>query len=150
MLVDVSRASGSSIIAIGHETKDGTMAGPSVARHEVDTLLVFEHIEMKANGTPGKKADAQTGWIRLRADGKNRDGDTAATWIYRMTEHGLIGAEELGDVEEEGSSKNRRSDRKVAGSAKGSKSKDREDQKGRLERAVRSESRRRTPEVQTR
>jgi predicted ATP-dependent serine protease len=150
MLVEVSRASGSSIIAIGHETKDGSMAGPSVARHEVDTLLVFRHIEMKKDGTPGKNSDIQTGWIRLQADGKNRDGDTAATWIYRMTERGLIGAEEIGDAEEEGSPKNRGSDRKVAGSPKGTKGKDRQDQKGRMERAVRSEARRRTSEIQTR
>lgn len=99
MLVQAAREAGTSIIAIGHETKEGRMAGPSVARHEVDTLLAFEHVEIKKDGKPGKRSDIQTGWIRLRADGKNRDGDTQANAIYKMTEHGLVSAEEAYDQE---------------------------------------------------
>jgi DNA repair protein RadA/Sms len=101
MLADVARTTGRSIIAIGHETKDGSMAGPSIARHEVDTLLAMEHVEIDEDGNPGKKADKQTGWVRLRADGKNRDGDTSATAIYRMTEKGLVGVDELDQFQED-------------------------------------------------
>lgn len=95
MLADVARTTGRSIIAIGHETKDGSMAGPSIARHEVDTLLAMEHVEVDEDGNPGERAEKQTGWVRLRADGKNRDGDTSATAIYRMTDMGLVGVDDL-------------------------------------------------------
>ena len=101
MLADVARTTGRSIIAIGHETKDGSMAGPSIARHEVDTLLAMEHVEIDEDGNPGKKADKQTGWVRLRADGKNRDGDTSATAIYRMTDMGLVGVDDLSEYQDE-------------------------------------------------
>jgi len=102
LLADVARTTGRSIVAIGHETKDGRMAGPSIARHEVDTLLAMEHVEMLKDGTAGKKSETQTGWVRLRADGKNRDGDTNATAIYKMTDQGLIGLEELKEMTDEG------------------------------------------------
>lgn len=102
LLADVARTTGRSIVAIGHETKDGRMAGPSIARHEVDTLLAMEHVEMLKDGTAGKKSEIQTGWVRLRADGKNRDGDTNATAIYRMTDRGLIGLQELQAMIENG------------------------------------------------
>lgn len=94
LLIEASHNTGTSILAIGHETKDGRMAGPSVARHDVDTLLALEHIEVKKDGT-FKRSDVQTGWLRLRADGKNRDGDTSAVAVYKMTEHGLVGIEDL-------------------------------------------------------
>jgi len=117
LLIEASHATGTSVLAIGHETKDGRMAGPSVARHDVDTLLALEHMELKKDGS-FKRSDIQTGWVRLRADGKNRGGDTSAVAVYKMTEHGLIGIEDL-ELEDEadGSAENRKRPRKANGSA---------------------------------
>jgi len=156
MLADVARTTGRSIIAIGHETKDGSMAGPSIARHEVDTLLAMEHVEIDEDGNPGKKADKQTGWVRLRADGKNRDGDTSATAIYRMTEKGLVGVDELDQFQEDklqenraleekrneaaASAGSRRRPRKVDGDSGASRS-PKKAQATRVERAVPSKQR---------
>lgn len=149
MLVDAARATGTSIIAIGHETKDGRMAGPSVARHEVDTLLAFEHVDIKKDGTPGKRSDIPTGWIRLRADGKNRDGDASAIWVYRMTEHGLISTTEEKDDAKNRGPANRESDREDI-ECKAPARSSRKSSTGRLERKVRPKESRSSSEVRAR
>ena len=146
LLIEAAHTTGTSILAIGHETKDGRMAGPSVARHDVDTLLALEHIELKPDGSV-KRSDLQTGWLRLRADGKNRDGDTSAMSVYKMTEHGLVGAEELDD-EAERSAADRRRNRKANGGSgtKGSRGDAPEDG---VERKVRARARRSDRAVRT-
>jgi DNA repair protein RadA/Sms len=94
-LSNAARESGRiSGVAIGHMTKDGSLAGYSAARHQVDTLLVMEHVRAKTDGS-WEKAKSATGWIKLRSDGKNRDGYTSASAIYRMTERGPIGISEM-------------------------------------------------------
>lgn len=149
LLIEASHATGTSVLAIGHETKDGRMAGPSVARHDVDTLLALEHMELKKDGS-FKRSDIQTGWVRLRADGKNRDGDTSAVAVYKMTEHGLIGIEDL-ELEDEanGSAKDRKRHRKANGSppAKGQGSAASSE---RVEREVHSRTRRSARPVRSR
>ena len=63
------------VILIGHITKDGTIAGPKILEHMVDTVLQFE-------------GDRQHVYRILRAN-KNRFGSTAEIGIYEMQGSGL-------------------------------------------------------------
>jgi len=63
------------VFLIGHVTKDGTVAGPRVLEHIVDTVLYFE----------GEK-DLQ---IRILRAVKNRFGNTNELGLFEMTEDGL-------------------------------------------------------------
>jgi DNA repair protein RadA/Sms len=63
------------VILIGHITKDGTIAGPKILEHMVDTVLQFE-------------GDRNHVYRILRAH-KNRFGSTAELGIYEMLGDGL-------------------------------------------------------------
>ncbi|MDO6433756.1 DNA repair protein RadA [Flavitalea sp. BT771] len=65
------------VFLIGHITKDGTIAGPKVLEHMVDTVLQFE-------------GDRNYSYRLLRTL-KNRFGSTAELGIYEMTEDGMRG-----------------------------------------------------------
>jgi DNA repair protein RadA/Sms len=41
-LVSYAKGSGSTLVLVGHVTKDGQIAGPKVIEHMVDTVLYFE------------------------------------------------------------------------------------------------------------
>lgn len=69
------KETGRSVILIGHITKDGTLAGPKVLEHIVDTVLQFE-------------GDRQYLYRVLRGL-KNRFGSTAELGIYEMQSGGL-------------------------------------------------------------
>jgi len=70
-----SKLSSIPIILIGHITKDGTLAGPKVLEHMVDTVLQFE-------------GDRNYGYRIIRAV-KNRFGSTSELGIYEMNDKGL-------------------------------------------------------------
>ena len=74
-LLRFSKTSGIPILLIGHTTKDGTLAGPKVLEHIVDTVLQFE-------------GDRQYLYRVLRAL-KNRFGSTSELGIYEMQQGGL-------------------------------------------------------------
>ncbi|MEE9325890.1 MAG: DNA repair protein RadA [Cocleimonas sp.] len=61
----------------GHVTKEGTLAGPRVLEHMVDTVLYFE-------GDPG-------GRYRILRAVKNRFGAVNELGVFAMTEKGLVG-----------------------------------------------------------
>lgn len=63
------------IILIGHITKDGSIAGPKILEHMVDTVLQFE-------------GDRNHGYRILRSV-KNRFGSTSELGIYEMQSTGL-------------------------------------------------------------
>ncbi|MGA3014266.1 MAG: DNA repair protein RadA [Bacteroidales bacterium] len=63
------------IFLIGHITKDGSLAGPKILEHMVDTVLNFE-------------GDRNYGYRILRA-AKNRFGSTSELGIYEMLDSGL-------------------------------------------------------------
>lgn len=63
------------VFLIGHITKDGTIAGPKVLEHMVDTVLQFE-------------GDRHHGYRILRAT-KNRFGSTSELGIFEMINSGL-------------------------------------------------------------
>jgi DNA repair protein RadA/Sms len=64
------------IILVGHVTKEGTIAGPRVLEHMVDTVLYFE-------GERGHQ-------FRLLRGVKNRFGATDEIGVFEMTHTGLI------------------------------------------------------------
>lgn len=70
-----SKITGIPVFLIGHITKDGTLAGPKVLEHMVDTVLQFE-------------GDRNYGYRILRSL-KNRFGSTSELGIYEMNDTGL-------------------------------------------------------------
>ncbi|MBR1838390.1 MAG: DNA repair protein RadA [Bacteroidaceae bacterium] len=75
LLLRFAKESGTPVILIGHITKDGTIAGPKVLEHIVDTVLQFE-------------GDRHYFYRVLRV-GKNRFGSTNEIGIYEMRGDGL-------------------------------------------------------------
>lgn len=69
------------IFIIGHITKEGSIAGPRVLEHMVDTVLYFE-------GEASKE-------IRMLRGFKNRFGSTSEIGIFEMTQNGLISAKDI-------------------------------------------------------
>ncbi len=66
---------------IGHITKDGSIAGPRVLEHMVDTVLYFE-------------GDSNRELRVLRAI-KNRFGSTSEIAIFEMSKNGLLSAKDI-------------------------------------------------------
>ncbi|MFB1007736.1 MAG: DNA repair protein RadA [Sulfurospirillum sp.] len=66
---------------IGHITKEGSIAGPRVLEHMVDTVLYFE-------GDSSRE-------LRLLRGFKNRFGTTSEVGIFEMTKVGLISAKDV-------------------------------------------------------
>ena len=75
LLLKFAKESGIPIIIIGHITKEGTIAGPKILEHMVDTVLQFE-------------GDQHYMYRIVRAI-KNRFGSTAELGIYEMQQSGL-------------------------------------------------------------
>jgi len=69
------------IFIIGHITKEGSIAGPRVLEHMVDTVLYFE-------------GDSNRELRMLRAI-KNRFGSTSEVAIFEMTKEGLTSAKDI-------------------------------------------------------
>ncbi|MGB5821828.1 MAG: DNA repair protein RadA [Saonia sp.] len=74
-LIKFAKETNTPVILIGHITKDGTLAGPKILEHMVDTVLQFE-------------GDRNYVYRILRAL-KNRFGSTAELGIYEMQGNGL-------------------------------------------------------------
>ncbi len=69
------------IFIIGHITKEGSIAGPRVLEHMVDTVLYFE-------GDASRE-------LRLLRSFKNRFGSTSEVGIFEMTQEGLTSAKNV-------------------------------------------------------
>jgi DNA repair protein RadA/Sms len=74
-LMKYAKESGVPVFLIGHITKDGSLAGPKVLEHMVDTVLQFE-------------GDRHMAYRILRTT-KNRFGSTSELGIYEMNGTGL-------------------------------------------------------------
>ncbi len=74
-LMRYAKESGTPVFLIGHITKEGTLAGPKVLEHMVDTVLQFE-------------GDQHLAYRILRTT-KNRFGSTSELGIYEMQGSGL-------------------------------------------------------------
>jgi DNA repair protein RadA/Sms len=76
-LTRVAKGTGTTIILVGHVTKEGALAGPRVLEHMVDTVLYFE-------------GDTHSSFRLIRAF-KNRYGAVNELGVFAMTERGLKG-----------------------------------------------------------
>ena len=76
-LTRLAKQTGITIVLIGHVTKDGTLAGPRVLEHIVDTVLYFE-------------GDTHSSFRLVRAF-KNRFGAVNELGVFAMTDRGLKG-----------------------------------------------------------
>lgn len=76
-LTRLAKQHGIAIVLIGHVTKDGSLAGPRVLEHIVDTVLYFE-------------GDPQSSYRLVRAF-KNRFGAVNELGVFAMTDKGLRG-----------------------------------------------------------
>jgi DNA repair protein RadA/Sms len=74
-LIKFAKETATPVLLIGHITKEGSIAGPKVLEHMVDTVLQFE-------------GDRNHVYRILRAH-KNRFGSTNEIGIYEMQENGL-------------------------------------------------------------
>jgi len=74
-LVRYAKKSGAALFLVGHVTKEGTLAGPRVLEHMVDTVLYFE-------------GDSSSQFRMVRAI-KNRFGAVNELGVFAMTETGL-------------------------------------------------------------
>jgi DNA repair protein RadA/Sms len=78
-LVRYAKQSNTTILLVGHVTKEGALAGPRVLEHMVDTVLYFE-------------GEASNRFRCIRAV-KNRFGAVNELGIFAMTEKGVAGSE---------------------------------------------------------
>lgn len=76
VLMQLAKVQGVSIFIVGHVTKEGTVAGPRVLEHMVDTVLYFE-------------GDRHASYRILRGV-KNRFGATNEIGVFEMREAGLV------------------------------------------------------------
>ncbi len=76
-LVTAAKRYDIAIVLVGHVTKEGTLAGPRVLEHVVDTVLAFE----------GERHHA----LRLLRASKHRFGPTNELGLFEMVGEGLIG-----------------------------------------------------------
>ena len=79
VLIRAAKETGTSVILVGHVTKEGSIAGPKVLEHLVDVVLQFE-------------GDRYGGFKIVRA-AKNRFGSTNEAAIFEMFEEGLRAVE---------------------------------------------------------
>ncbi|MCM1090710.1 MAG: DNA repair protein RadA [Butyrivibrio sp.] len=75
VLLQLAKGLGVSVFIVGHVTKEGTVAGPRVLEHMVDTVLYFE-------------GDRYASYRILRSV-KNRFGSTNEIGVFEMREQGL-------------------------------------------------------------
>ncbi|MDX4038025.1 DNA repair protein RadA [Aliarcobacter skirrowii] len=80
-LMRKAKESNIAMFIIGHITKDGSIAGPRVLEHMVDTVLYFE-------GEASRE-------LRMLRGFKNRFGSTSEIGIFEMTAEGLISAKDI-------------------------------------------------------
>jgi len=79
VLLKIAKSMNVTIFIVGHVTKEGTVAGPRVLEHMVDTVLYFE-------------GDRHASYRVLRGV-KNRFGSTNEIGVFEMREEGLVQVE---------------------------------------------------------
>ena len=79
VFMQLAKGLGITIFIVGHVTKEGTVAGPRVLEHMVDTVLYFE-------------GDRHASYRILRGV-KNRFGSTNEIGVFEMQQNGLVEVE---------------------------------------------------------
>ncbi len=82
-LVEAAKRHGVSVLLIGHVTKEGTIAGPRVLEHVVDTVLSFD--------------GERHGELRFLRAVKHRFGPTNDVGIFEMVAEGLVAVADPSD-----------------------------------------------------
>ena len=72
---NLCKANGIAVFFVAHVTKEGTIAGPKIIEHMVDTVIYFEQ---------------ETVGVRLIRSVKNRFGSVDEIGIFQMTDKGLV------------------------------------------------------------
>ncbi|MBI5630879.1 MAG: DNA repair protein RadA [Elusimicrobia bacterium] len=80
-ILRVAKKTGAVVFLLGHVTKDGTLAGPKVLEHIVDTVLYFDT----------ERHDL----LRVLRAQKNRFGPTDEVGLFEMNEKGLAEVQDL-------------------------------------------------------
>lgn len=80
-LMRLAKETGMAIFIIGHITKEGSIAGPRILEHMVDTVLYFE-------GDSSQE-------LRILRGFKNRFGPTSEIGVFEMKAEGLISAKDI-------------------------------------------------------
>lgn len=75
-LRELAKLTGITVFLIGHVTKEGTIAGPRVLEHIVDTVLYLEGEHFQS--------------YRLLRSVKNRYGATSEVGVFEMQERGMV------------------------------------------------------------
>ena len=75
ILMNIAKTKNITILVIGHVTKDGSIAGPKILEHMVDTVIYFEGDKYKS--------------YRMLRSMKNRFGNTSEVGIFEMHSNGL-------------------------------------------------------------
>lgn len=83
-LMYIAKRKGITVIVIGHVTKDGTIAGPRILEHMVDTVLYIE----------GEKFST----YRIVRSVKNRFGSTNEIGLFNMQNIGLVEVKNMSEV----------------------------------------------------
>lgn len=78
-LLKIAKGNNIAIFIVGHVTKEGTVAGPRVLEHMVDTVLYFEGDRFAS--------------YRILRSVKNRFGSTNEIGVFEMREEGLVEVE---------------------------------------------------------
>jgi len=76
-LMRIAKSRGITFFLIGHVTKEGTLAGPKVLEHIMDTVLYFE----------GERTEN----FKILRSVKNRFGSVQEVGVFEMTEEGIFG-----------------------------------------------------------
>ncbi len=79
-LMRLAKSEGIAILLVGHVTKEGSIAGPRVLEHMVDTVLQFEGDRFQA--------------FRVLRALKNRFGSTNEVGVFEMTGRGMVEVED--------------------------------------------------------
>src|SRR5919206_1336394 len=79
-LMRIAKSEGIAVFLVGHVTKEGSIAGPRVLEHMVDTVLQFEGDRFQA--------------FRILRALKNRFGSTNEVGVFEMTGRGMVEVED--------------------------------------------------------
>ncbi|WP_045234197.1 AAA family ATPase, partial [Deinococcus pimensis] len=77
VITRAAKETGTATVLVGHVTKEGTVAGPKVMEHIVDTTVFLESV----------------GQYRLLRSVKNRFGQAGELGVFEMREAGLVAVE---------------------------------------------------------
>ena len=83
-LMRLAKEQGITVFTVGHVTKEGTLAGPKVLEHIVDTVMYFE----------GEKNST----FRVLRANKNRFGSTNEIGVFEMSESGMADVDNPSEI----------------------------------------------------